>query len=193
MQFYFQGIKIRLTFGFFAVWSALIVQSPITRTGELALLCCLLHESGHLAAMAMLGVKPRSLTFYSGGISMKSGGKLLKPSSEIFILSAGCAVNFICAAVGSAFRNELLWGISFALGLFNLLPLPSLDGGRILSAIVGTASPETDISGVQRVFGICAGICAAVFFFLKGSISFTLPLTLGLIILEGLADGENLA
>ncbi len=188
MQFYFRGIKIRLTFGFFAVWSVLIVQSPVTRMGELALLCCLLHESGHIAAMAMLGVKPLSLTFYSGGISMKSGGKLLKPSSEIFILSAGCAVNFICAAAGAALGNELLWGISLALGLFNLLPLPSLDGGRILSVIAGMTSPETDISGAQRVFGICAGICAAVFFFLKGSISFTFPLTLGLIILESLAD-----
>lgn len=185
VQFYVRGIKIRITFGFFAVWAALIAQSPVSRAGEIALLCCLLHESGHIAAMALLGIKPRSLVFYSGGISMKSGGGLIGPVREIFILSAGCVINFIAAAVGAALGNRLLWGINLALGLFNLLPLPSLDGGRILSAIVGAISPGTDISGFQRIFGILAGICAAVFFFSRGSVSFTLPLSLGLIILEG--------
>lgn len=185
VQFYVCGIKIRITFGFFAVWAALIAQSPVSRAGEIALLCCLLHESGHLAAMALLGIKPRSLVFYSGGISMKSGERLIRPVCEIFILSAGCLINFTAAAVGAIFGNRLLWGINLALGLFNLLPLPSLDGGRILAAIVGAVSPETDISGFQRIFGILAGICAAVFFFSQGSVSFTLPLSLGLIILEG--------
>lgn len=71
---------------------------------------------------------------------------------------------------------------------FNLLPLPSLDGGRILRTVVEAISPAADISGVQNAFGIVMGIAAAVFFFVSGSISFTLPLTLGLIVLEGLAD-----
>ena len=51
-EFYFKGTRIRITFGFFAVWSVLIMQSPVSKAGELALLSCLLHEGGHITAMA---------------------------------------------------------------------------------------------------------------------------------------------
>ena len=81
-EFYFKGTRIRITFGFFAVWSVLIMQSPVSKAGELALLSCLLHEGGHITAMAVMGIKPRSLTFYSGGIGMKSGA-ILSPAREI--------------------------------------------------------------------------------------------------------------
>ena len=186
-EFYFKGTRIRITFGFFAVWSVLIMQSPVSKAGELALLSCLLHEGGHITAMAVMGIKPRSLTFYSGGIGMESGA-ILSPAREIFILSAGCLVNLLLALAGTLTGSRILTGINLALMLFNLLPLPSLDGGRILRTVVEAISPAADISGVQNAFGIVMGIAAAVFFFVSGSISFTLPLTLGLIVLEGLAD-----
>ena len=188
-EFYFKGTRIRITFGFFAVWSVLIMQSPVSKAGELALLSCLLHEGGHLAAMALMGTKPRSLTFYSGGIGMKCG-TLISPARELFILSAGCTVNLLLALFGTLAGSRLFTGINLALMLFNLLPLPSLDGGRIMRTLVEILSPAADITGVQRLLGIALGIAAAVFFFVSGSISFTLPLTLGLIILEGIADGK---
>ena len=118
---------------------------------------------------------------------MKSGA-ILSPAREIFILSAGCLVNLLLALAGTLTGSRILTGINLALMLFNLLPLPSLDGGRILRTVVEAISPAADISGVQNAFGIVMGIAAAVFFFVSGSISFTLPLTLGLIVLEGLAD-----
>ena len=186
-EFYFKGTRIRITFGFFAVWSVLIMQSPVSKAGELALLSCLLHEGGHITAMAVMGIKPQSLTFYSGGIGMKSGA-VLSPAREIFILSAGCMVNLLLALAGTIMGSRTFTGINLALMLFNLLPLPSLDGGRMLRTVVEAISPAADISGVQNAFGIVMGIAAAVFFFVSGSISFTLPLTLGLIVLEGLAD-----
>lgn len=188
-EFYFKGTRIRITFGFFAVWSVLIMQSPVSKAGELALLSCLLHEGGHLTAMALMGTKPRSLTFYSGGIGMKCG-TLISPARELFILSAGCTVNLLLALLGTLAGSRLFTGINLALMLFNLLPLPSLDGGRIMRTLVEILSPAADITGVQRLLGIALGIAAAVFFFVSGSISFTLPLTLGLIILEGIADGK---
>lgn len=188
-EFYFKGTRIRITFGFFSVWSVLIMQSPVSKAGELALLSCLLHEGGHLAAMALMGTKPRSLTFYSGGIGMKCG-TLISPARELFILSAGCTVNLLLALLGTLAGSRLFTGINLALMLFNLLPLPSLDGGRIMRTLVEILSPAADITGVQRLLGIALGMAAAVFFFVSGSISFTLPLTLGLIILEGIADGK---
>jgi len=186
-EFYFKGTKIRITFGFFAVWSVLIMQSPSSKAGEMALLSCLLHESGHIAAMALMGIKPKSLTFYSGGIGMK-GDTMLSPAREIFILSAGCFVNLILALWGTLAGNRIFTGINLALMLFNLLPLPCLDGGRIIKAIAECISPAHDLTGAQNIFGIAAGTAAAIFFFVSGSVSFTLPLTLGLIILEGLAE-----
>ena len=97
-------------------------------------------------------------------------------------------VNLLLALVGTIMGSRIFTGINLALMLFNLLPLPSLDGGRMLRTVVEAISPAADISGVQNAFGIVMGISAAVFFFVSGNISFTLPLTLGLIVLEGLAD-----
>lgn len=101
---------------------------PVSKAGELALLSCLLHEGGHITAMAVMGIKPRSLTFYSGGIGMKSGA-ILSPAREIFILSAGCLVNLLLALAGTLTGKEDINGDKSGADAFNLLPLPSLDGG----------------------------------------------------------------
>ena len=189
-EFTLRGTHYKFTFGFFAVWAVMIIQCGSSEISSLALIACTLHELGHIMAMHFFNIKISALTFYSGGISLRSSNpsELCSTAAEISILSAGCIVNLILMIISYAAGYQLFAMINLTLLLFNLLPLPALDGGRIIKAIAQRFS-ENDISAVQNSLGIIIGIAAAVFFFTKGSVSFTLPLTLALIILEGLTDG----
>lgn len=128
------GVRVRLYFGFFAVLMVYLYIGG--RTGawvEAALICCLLHESGHLAAMLLFGCPPHTVSFYAGGIRISTRGiGRLGRGARAVILSAGCAVNLTLAAASYLLGIERLAGINLALAAFNLLPLPQLDGGRLL-------------------------------------------------------------
>lgn len=188
-EFTLHQTHYKFTFGFFAVWAVMIIQSGSSEISTMSLIACILHELGHIAAMHFFNIKISALTFYSGGISLQSRNpaELCSTAAEIIILSAGCIINLILTIISYAAGQQLFAMINLTLMLFNLLPLPALDGGRIIKAIAQRLTGN-DISAVQNSIGIIFGIAAAIFFFAKGSVSFTLPLTLALIILEGLSD-----
>lgn len=193
MEFYIHNVKIRLTFGFFAVWAIILIQSTSSLTAVMSLLACLLHESGHLLAMKICGAGAERIIFYSGGIALKRhiGSAMPHTSQEIFILSGGCIVNLLLFIISEIAGARLFGMINLVLMMFNLLPLPSLDGGRIIMLLAEKSDPAADISGVMRGIELICGIAAAVFFILKGSVNFTLPLTLAMIILEGIIDRDG--
>ena len=189
LDFYAGGIHIRLTFGFFAVWALLLLQSAFSETAALAAVCCALHELGHIVAMKAFKIRIRGLTFYSGGIKLRSDSLALRSTlSEITVLAAGPLVNLILGAAGCLFGSRIFTGINISLLLFNLLPISSLDGGRILTAAAERFCPLKDVSAAFRTADIIFAIAAAVFFFMSGSVSFTLPLTMGVILLESVAE-----
>lgn len=190
-DFYAGGVHFRLTFGFLSVWALLLLQSAFSETAAAAFVCCALHELGHITAMKLLGINIRSLTLYSGGVRLRSDPLALHGTlSELAVLAAGPLVNLLLGAAGCFFGNRLFAGINISLLLFNLLPLSSLDGGRILAAISERFCPLWDIRSFFRISDIILGMGGAVLFFMSGTVSFTLPLTMGVIILEGLVDKE---
>ncbi len=191
-DFYAGEVHFRLTFGFLSVWALLLLQSTFSMTAAMAFVCCALHELGHITAMKLLGIRIRGLTLYSGGVKLKSDSLALCGTlTEISVLAAGPLVNLLLGAAGCFFGNRLFAGINISLLLFNLLPLSSLDGGRILAAVSERFCPLWDIRKLFRISDILLGIGGAVLFFMSGSVSFTLPLTMGLMILEGLIDGRK--
>lgn len=190
-EFMLRGIKIRFTFGFFAVW-AILIMCCSGRAAETALLSCLLHETGHIIAMGLMRIKVRRLIFYSGGIALSSSPPVecMDPWREIAVLSAGCAVNTVVFLTALAVGDRLTALINLALILFNMLPFSALDGGRIIKALTVRFFPAADIDGAQRICDLILGIAAAVFFILRGNVNFTLPLTLAMIILESLTEKQ---
>ncbi|MGN0638775.1 MAG: metalloprotease [Huintestinicola sp.] len=192
LNFYAGGIHFRMTFGFFAVWALLLLQSAFSETAAMAAVCIALHELGHIGAMRALGIKVRGITFYSGGIKLKSDPLSLRSTlSEMAVLGAGPLVNLLLGAAGCLFGSRIFTGINISLMLFNLLPLSALDGGRIMQAAAERLCPMKDVSSAFRTADILLGISAAVFFFMSGSVSFTLPLTMGVIVLESLGEIER--
>ncbi|MBP1546215.1 MAG: site-2 protease family protein [Oscillospiraceae bacterium] len=188
LDFYARGIRIRLTFGFLAVWAFLLIQGAFSRYAAVAAVCCALHEMGHLGAMKLFGIRVRGLTFFSGGIKIRKETEFCSSAAEMAVLAAGPFVNLLLAVLGFAVGDRLFSGINLALMLFNLLPVSVLDGGRIFKAAAERFYPMTDISPLFRITDFVFGLAAAFFFFRSGSVSFTLPLTLGIAVLEGLGE-----
>ena len=115
----------------------------------------LLHEYGHCFAARRYGVKiPRILMLPIGGMAQFSHIPR-EPARELIITLAGPAVNFAIAGIiylciglppmwnfYQPFVLEprqllvmlMLWNL--AMGLFNLLPIFPMDGGRILRALL---------------------------------------------------------
>ncbi len=134
LRFRLGGVSIRLYFGFFAMLTFYFyLYGGDSGAVGAALTCCLLHETGHLAAMLLLGCPPKAVCFYAGGIKLVPKSRLVPRPRQTIILAAGCAVNFLLAAVSGALGLRGLMYVSLVVGLINLLPLKALDGGRLIS------------------------------------------------------------
>lgn len=137
IEFSVRGVKVRVHFSFFAA-AALLMLCRESDYAVYGLYACLLHETGHLVAMSILRHPVKKLIFYGAGI------KIVQPSmstrlgwrDELLILSAGCSVNFVLCAVSVILNNEVFAAVNLLIGIFNLLPLNFLDGGKIILLIL---------------------------------------------------------
>jgi Zn-dependent protease len=113
----------------------------------------LIHELAHSFMAQARGLAAKSITlFIFGGVS-NLGGEAKKPSTEFLVAIVGPLTSF-ALAVPAALIWSVTWGvedrialvagylaiINVILGLFNLIPGFPLDGGRVLRAILWTAT-----------------------------------------------------
>lgn len=173
-----RGIRVCFHFSFFAAVTLLMLWG----SGSVALYgmyACLLHESGHLVAMIILRRPVKRLIFYGAGIKLVQGENetLVKFTYQLAILAAGCMVNFVLYAVcGGVFAM-----MNLLVGLFNMLPLCSLDGGKIISlCFYRILSYERAVTAEKILRGINIVLipAAAIAFYLAGAGNFTLYVTL---------------
>jgi len=113
----------------------------------------LLHELGHLAAARLLRVPVTAVVLWPmGGFTAVrlSPGRF---RAELGIALAGPSVNLLLALLiaglggwegpGARWRPEVVFGwLNLLLGLFNLLPVFPMDGGRILRSALAMALGE---------------------------------------------------
>ena len=99
-------------------------------------LAALCHECGHLILIYALGGRVGGLAFSPCGLTLRVSGTV-SYRKEIAIASAGPAVNGLLFLFFTlTHRAPLFAEANLALGLFNLCPVASLDGGRILYALL---------------------------------------------------------
>lgn len=177
------GVGIYLEFSFPAVIALILLTGG--RTGELMvmLMCCALHECGHLALMFILHRRPERISFYGGGIRITPQvGRLGSTYGDIAVLLAGCCVNFLLA-LGS----YLTHGMNFftvtnlTLGVFNLLPFRYFDGGQVLNILT-----EGRCMKLIRTVFIILALAYLYITALQGRLSLSLTVTLVFIIAEEL-------
>lgn len=132
-------IRLRAPVVTLFVWVA-VFSWDSTGVARWGLLAALLHEGGHLAAWVFLVRKPLCLDVTPWGFCLRMRGVCLPVWREKVLAAAGPAVNFLaCMAVvwwmgQTRYLYAGYWAASanLLLGCFNLLPIPGLDGARLL-------------------------------------------------------------
>ena len=130
---------VRVSAGFWLLLAAAVMIAPPSLTAAV-LLAAALHEGGHLAALRFFRVPVEGLRLGAfGAVLHAPGARRLSYGRELLVTLAGPAANLLLApplaALSARFAWE--WGFLFAganvlLGVYNLLPVPPLDGGRAL-------------------------------------------------------------
>lgn len=98
----------------------------------------LLHEGAHLILMYLLGGRSRLLYLSLMGARIVTQQGEMGYGRELFCVLAGPGANllasFLLAYLGEAWY--ICSGVNLMLGVFNLLPLPGLDGGRVIKLLI---------------------------------------------------------
>lgn len=190
--FRIRGIQLAVHASFFLLlayaayegWAAGGWEQLLWSTGILIafFVCVVLHELGHSFTAMHFGVGVRRILLMPIGGMAELDAIPRQPSRELLITLAGPAMNFLIAAVlwvvvgfgGDEYMadatgfGQLLLNANLLMGLFNLLPVFPMDGGRILRALLATRLPYLRATfwaaSAGKVLAAIAG-CVAAFVF----------------------------
>ena len=170
------GVEIRLAYSLYLIIGLFAISAaPMGMQFVLAILLLpvfvLLHELGHTFAALRLGVRVRQIVLHMLGGAAMLEGLIPGPRAEILIAAMGPAVSFILAMLGylaagfappeaRGFLFYVCWA-NLMLGIFNLLPVFPMDGGRIaLAAAVMRLGVERGVRLMRPISRIGAWLIA---------------------------------
>ncbi|MDS1029408.1 M50 family metallopeptidase [Bacillota bacterium LX-D] len=144
----------------------------------------LIHEMAHIRVAVQAGIKVKEIELYPfGGVARVEGVLQSNPQLEMRVALAGPFMNFLLWTLGFIIHSNFHWQGSLyhcfmqanlTMGLFNLLPVLPLDGGRILRAY--WAKKSGDLQKATWQVALWGKYCAAALI-IGGLISFALHYT----------------
>lgn len=174
----------------------LMILTDHTGVCLLTVVAASLHECGHLAAARLLGIRWERMRLSFLGMRLETGGRILSYGEEWLLCAAGPLVSLISAAAAAPFWH--VWEAarffscaSLVLGVLNLLPIRTFDGGRMLEVFLLSA---LGTRAARRVMALCSFLflfllwATAVYFLLRagdGLSLFCFSLSLFLRFFEG--------
>ena len=124
----------------------------------------LIHELSHILMCKLLNVEIEQIHLCAGGATIVTDVKLER-FSKIMVSAAGPLANLlltlVCAALAISHNNTFLL-FNLSLGIFNLIPVKNLDGGKILKESVTILVPGrisyilTEIANYISLFCLCS-------------------------------------
>ncbi len=121
-------------------------------------LSLIIHEAGHLTAMSILGFSPKRIKLSPFEISISDNSRYCRRFFDNFlIILCGPLFNFICFTL--LYLLYLLCydalfpfaAVNLSVGLFNILPVMSLDGGQLLYLILSRRLSEESAEKVVNI------------------------------------------
>lgn len=154
--------KLTVTWGF----GTMLLVAYLAGAGSvlpLVMLSAVCHELGHLGGLRLAGAAVERVRLTAFGAEIRADTRYLPYGREILCTLAGPAVNLALALVFSRVSGEyVLAGANLLLGCFNLLPMPSLDGGRVLHLLVSWLADPMLADRVCRPVGLgCSALLTA--------------------------------
>lgn len=156
--------RIEATPGFLLLLGALFWLDEGVGMLPWGLAACVLHELGHVAAAALFGGRVERLSLTAVGAELRIGYPApLRYGQDSVVALAGPAANLLSGALALALGWALAAALSLAVGLFNLLPIPPLDGGRVLYGLLaGCLDPDWAQRLTAALSGCLVGLLVGV-------------------------------
>lgn len=182
----FNGDKMKIKINFFAIMLFLSIIISNSYYAFIPIFAAVLHELGHIISANICGVRLNNLDVGILGARLSIGSGICSYKNEIIICAAGPTVNFISAYFallisklnhGQNAITDIFFWCSLSLGIINILPIKSLDGGRIISALIShigtlkSAEITVDILSFLTLFALW---CISLYLLLKSASSLSL-------------------
>lgn len=143
MRFSVRGVSVKIDF-LFAACVTFLMSFNINDEIRYAILFSLLHEVGHLLAIALCGEKPDTVRFGIFGMTIIRKNDITQDYKKEFITAvSGPMMNFfllfVLVLLYAFYRKDIflkMAAINLIIGLFNIMPVFSLDGGRALESLL---------------------------------------------------------
>lgn len=109
---------------------------------RLGLLAAVLHEGGHILLYCLLFRRFPVIEVNLTGFCMRTRGQAMTPEQTALLAAAGPVVNLLLAGVWTlkleqraTIRGSAFWAANVLTGVFNLLPIPPLDGAQLANSL----------------------------------------------------------
>lgn len=124
------------------------------------LAACVLHELGHIAAAAVFGGRVERLSLTVVGAELRIDYRVpLTYVQDSLVALAGPGTNLLAGGLFLALNWELAAALTLAVGVFNLLPILPLDGGRV---VYGLIADRLDPDWAERLMTALSGCLVGV-------------------------------
>lgn len=179
--FRIKNIRISVDVGFLTVLAAISLTGG--RLSGYSFAACIIHELGHLMQIYISGDNVKSVAFNVSGIKIvRNENRLNSFYSDMAVLLSGPMAN-IAIALFLLILNQGCFtsfiAVNIVLGIFNLLPFGSLDGGSVLKLLVYNCfSPDRSRSILcfLRFFNLCLCVLAACLWWFSGIGNISIPI-----------------